>query len=70
MKDSDLDDFDKEEIEHDLDRVKKLADVEPTEKSKSSIINKLAVVEKMASVSEKLAKVAAPLILALRAHFG
>jgi hypothetical protein len=70
VKDSDLDDFDKEEIEHNLDRVRRLADAEPTEKSKSSILDKLAAVEKMVTISEKLSKLAAPLVLALRAHFG
>lgn len=67
---SDLDAHDKDEIGHTLDRVKHLAAGEQTEKSKSSVLDKLKVVEKMVSVSEKLSKIAMPLILIVRAHFG
>jgi hypothetical protein len=67
---SDLDEFDKGEIEHNLDRIKRVAEGEQSQKSRSSILEKLSVVEKMVTVSERLAKIVAPLILALRSHFG
>jgi hypothetical protein len=70
VRDSDLGVFERDEIGHSLDRVKQLAHGASTEKSRQSAIDKLTLVEKMINVSEHLSKIALPLIMVLRSHFG
>lgn len=65
---SDLDAFDKEDISHNLDRIHELSRREPDERMKASILDKLTAVEKTIRISEGLAKIALPMLLALQSH--
>lgn len=69
VRDSELDELDKEELLHEIGRVEELAKRDD-EKAKSKVMERLTVVEKGVSVSEKLAKVAIPLIATVRGYFG
>lgn len=70
VSESQLDSHDKDEVNHTLDRVRELAKREPEQKTKASINEKLATVEKMIKLSEGLAKIALPLIEMVRARHG
>jgi hypothetical protein len=67
---SELDNHDKDEIKHSLERIAQLAAQTPTEKSKRSILEKLELVERMVKLGTTLSPIAIPLIKIVRSHFG
>lgn len=65
---SELDELDKDEISHELTRIEELAKKGNEPKAKVKLLEKLNVVEKMLSVSEKLAKIGGPLVGIIAAY--
>lgn len=66
---SDLEDIDKDEIVHNLGRVKKLAG-DDTPKAKLAALDKLTAIAQIVAASAALATASTPLIMALRAWFS
>jgi hypothetical protein len=63
-----LDDLDKEEVRHQLDRVCDIAKGPPTAKTKATINDKLVAIEKTISVATKTAALVTPWIVVLREY--